>query len=175
MPDRVLRTERLVLRPLTAILAGGLLNRRVTEDFPQPDDRELLRHVATTPDELIRHTYLIEFEGAPVGMIGVAGALSPEGDQEIRYGLICAARGVGLATESVGALCAVLDREPGVRRLTAEVRPGNEVSRRLLHRLGFGEVADASPGHLRLARAAPGQRGPLRPAAPQRIVGRHVC
>jgi RimJ/RimL family protein N-acetyltransferase len=175
VPDRVLRTERLVLRPLTAILASGLLSRPIAEDFPQPDDRELLQHVAVTPDELIRHSYLIEFEGELVGMLGVAGALSPQGDQEIRYGLICAARGVGLATEAVGALCAVLDREPGVRRLTAEVRPGNEVSRRLLHRLGFGEVAGASPGHLRLARAAPGQPVPGRPAVPQRIVGRHVC
>ncbi len=175
MPDRVLRTERLVLRPLTAAVASGLLSRPVAEEFPQPDDRELLRHVAATADELIRHSYLIEFEGALVGMLGVAGALSPEGDQEVRYGLICAARGVGLATEAVGALCAVLDGQPGVRRLTAEVRPGNEASRRLLHRLGFGEVSGASPGHLRLARVAPGQPVPLRRAAPERIVGRHVC
>jgi hypothetical protein len=67
-------------------------------------------------------------------------------------------------------VAAVLERRPGVRRLTAEVLPGNEASVRLLHRLGFVEVDGGVPPHVRLARAAPGA-----PAVRPRIAGRHVC
>lgn len=169
MPEAVLRTERLTLRPLTAGLARELLDRLDADGFPRADDRELLLRKAASPNEPAGYSYVLEHAGQPVGTLGVAGALSPDGDQELSYGLVPSARGAGLATEAVGALCAVLEREPGVRRLTAEVRPGNEASLRLLRRLGFCEVEDASAGHLRLARAAPGQ------SMRQRIVGRHVC
>lgn len=118
----------------------------------------------------VRHTYLLLHHDRPIGTLGAAGALSPDGDQELGYSLGPAARGQGLGTEAVGALCAVLERQEGVRRLTAEVRPGNEASLRLLTRLGFMEVGGGSSGHLLLARAAPGQ-----PPVPRRWAGRHVC
>ena len=101
--------------------------------------------------------------------------MSPDGDQELGYGLVDAAHGQGLGTEAVGALCAVLELRPGVRRLTAEVLPGNEPSVRLLHRLGFVEVDGGSAPHVLLARAAPGEP-PVRGRRPAgRITGRHVC
>lgn len=170
MPDAVLRTERLVLRPLTPTTARELLKSSCFRGFPSQDDHGVLLRVAATSDEDARDAYVLEHDGSPVGTLGVAGALDPDGDQELGYALVPASRGQGLGIEAVGALCAVLERGPGVRRLTAEVRPGNEPSLRLLRRLGFVEVEGASAGHLRLARAAPGQ-----PPVRQQIAGRHVC
>lgn len=170
MPDAVLRTERLVLRPLTPAAAAELVAGPVENGFPTADDRTALTFLAVAREQDVRHSYLILQDGRPIGTVGVAGGLSPEGDQELSYGLVPAARGEGLATEAVGALAAVLERQDGVRRLTAEVRPGNEASRRLLARLGFVEVDGGSTGHLLLARAAPGQ-----PALRPRYAGRHVC
>lgn len=168
MPDPVLRTERLVLRPVTATSAQDLLTPR-PNGFPRADDTSLLAGVVASGDDA-RGVYVVELDGEPVGTVGCAGALSPDGDQEVGYGLVAVARGQGVATEAVGALCAHLERLPGVRRLTAEALPGNSASLRVLQRLGFVPVAGGSQGHQRLARAAPG----LPPVRPH-LAGRHVC
>ena len=174
MADPVLRTERLVLVPATPALAGELLaggtsGRTAGPGFPRPDDASVLRGVVASGDTS-GGVWLVERDGRLVGTVGVAGPVSPEGDQELGYGLVPTARGDGVATEAVGAVCAVLERRPGVRRLTAEVLPGNTASVRLLSRLGFVEVDGGSPRQVRLARAAPGQ-----PSVRARIAGRHVC
>ena len=178
MPDPVLHTERVTLRPLTAALAGSLLNQPLrhgqhADGFPSPDDEQLLRGVvASGPDA--RGSFLLERGSTPIGTAGAAGGLTPDGDQELGYGLVPAARGQGLATEAVGALCSYLERGEGVRRLIAEVLPGNESSLRLLRRLGFVAVTGGSADHQLMARGAPGHPQPV-PALPARIVGRHVC
>ncbi len=175
MTDPVLRTERLVLVPATPALARDLLagdapvGRTPGPGFPRPDDASVLRGVVAS-GWTSAGVWLVEREGRLVGTVGAAGPVSPEGDQELGYGLVPAARGNGVGTEAVGAVCAVLERRPGVRRLTAEVLPGNAVSVRLLSRLGFVEVDGGSPPQVRLARAAPGQ-----PSVRARITGRHVC
>lgn len=173
MPDPVLRTEHLVLHPLTPALARAVLDgdsgHALAPGFPRPDDRSLLLGVVaagTTPTG----SWLVARDGALVGSAGAAGAVSPDGDQELGYGLVPAARGAGTGTEAVAAVAAVLERRAGVRRLTAEVLPGNEASVRLLTRLGFVHVDGGSSPHVLLARAAPGAP-PVRP----RIAGRHVC
>lgn len=168
MPDPVLHTERLVLRPVTAALAEVLLAPQ-PNGFPRDDDASLLRGVAAS-GEHAHGVWVVELDGAPIGTLGVAGGLSPDGDQEIGYGLVAPARGQGLATEAVGAVCALLEQGEGVRRLTAEVQPGNSPSMRVLHRLGFVPVEGGSEGHQLLARAAPG-----RPAVRPHLSGRHVC
>lgn len=173
MPDPLLRTERLVLRPLTPELAEALLDGRPVDGvtlgsgFPREEDRMCMQGVRASGSSSAG-AWLVERDGVLLGTIGVAGPVSPDGDQEVGYGLVAEACGDGLGTEAVGALCAVLERRQGVRRLTAQVLPGNEASLRLLRRLGFVQVQGGSPPHLLLARAAPG-----RPA--ERIAGRHVC
>lgn len=173
MAEPVLRTERLVLRPVTAALASALLDGtsglQLAEGFPGDDDRDVLRGLARSGEDA-RGSWVVEHDGRLVGTLGGAGPVSPDGDQEIGYGLVPSARRQGLATEAVGAVCAVLERRPGVRRLTAEVLPGNEGSMRLLRRLGFAQVDGGSPPHVLLARAAPGA-----PPVRERIAGRHVC
>jgi RimJ/RimL family protein N-acetyltransferase len=175
VPDPVLRTEHLVLVPVAPELARALLagehapGRRAAPDFPRPDDASVLRGVVASGDTSAG-VWLVERDGLLVGTVGVAGPVSPDGDQELGYGLVPAARGAGVATEAVGAVCAVLERRSGVRRLTAEVLPGNRASVRLLSRLGFVEVEGGQEPQVMLARAAPGQ-----PAVRPRISGRHVC
>ena len=168
MPDPVLRTERLVLRPVTATSAQELLSPR-PNGFPRADDTSMLAGMMASGSDA-RGVYVVELDGEPVGTVGCAGAVSPDGDQEVGYGLVTAARGQGVATEAVGALCAHLERVPGVLRLTAEALPGNSASLRVLQRLGFVPVAGGSEGHQLLARAAPGQ-----PAVRVHLTGRHVC
>lgn len=168
MPDPVLHTERLVLRPLDADLARSLLEP-LPNGFPRDDDVMLLQGVLASGADA-RGCWVVEQDREPIGTVGCAGAVTAEGDQEIGYGLVAGARGRGLATEAAGAVCAHLERAPGVRRLTAEVRPGNSASMRVLHRLGFVPVQGASEGHQLLARAAPGL-----PAVRPHLAGRHVC
>lgn len=170
MADPVLRTERLVLRPLTPTTARRLRDGSTGNGFPSPDDLRILEATAIRLDDEVRGTYVLELEGDPIGTLGVSGHLSPDGDQELGYALVPSARGRGYATEAVGALCAVLERAPGVRRLTAEVRPGNEASLRLLRRLGFVEVDGGSSGHQLLARTRSHSASLTR-----RIAGKHVC
>ena len=168
MSDAVLHTERLTLRPLTAVLAATLTTPR-PNGFPRDDDLSLLAGVVASGDDA-RGAYVVEHAGLPIGTVGAAGTLSPDGDQEIGYGLVASARGQGLATEAVAAVSAHLETGVGVRRLTAEVQPGNSPSMRVLHRLGFVPVEGGSIGHQLLARAAPGL-----PAVRPHLAGRHVC
>lgn len=182
----VLRTERLVLVPVgpelaRRLLAGPVAGLPAAAGFPRSDDTSVLQAVLASGDGP-GGTWLVQLDGALVGTVGVAGPVSPEGDQELGYGLVAAARGAGIGTEAVGAVCAVLERRDGVRRLTAEVLPGNEASLRLLRRLGFVEVDGGQPPHTRLARSAPGRPGPhagtvglTRVVTGTRIAGRHVC
>lgn len=161
-----------MLRPLTASLAAALLAGEPSPSsagpgFPTADDLSVLELAERGQAGQV---YVLERDDRCIGTLGVAGALSPDGEQEIGYGLVPRARGQGLGTEAVGALCAVLERGPDLRRLTAQVRAGNDASLALLRRLGFVEVDGAAAGHRKLARAAPGQP-PLR----ARIPGRHVC
>ena len=180
MPDPVLHTERLTLRPLTAERAAALLGARhavpttgegfpTAEGFPTVDDAQVLRGMVASGADA-HGSFVVEQHGLPVGTAGAAGGLSPDGDQEIGYGLVPGARRQGLGTEAVGALCAYLESRPGVRRLTAEVLPGNTASLRLLRRLDFTEVDGGTDGRQLLARSAPGE-----PAVRTRITGRHVC
>ena len=173
MTDPVLRTEHLVLHPLTPALCRAVLEgdspHVLAAGFPGPADRSLLDGIVLAMAGA-SGSWLVARDGVVVGSAGAAGGVSPDGYQELGYRLVPAARGLGTGTQAVAAVAAVLERRPGVRRLTAEVLPGNAASVRLLTRLGFVEVDGGSPPHVLLARAAPG-----RPSVRPRIAGRHVC
>lgn len=171
MPDPVLHTERLVLRPLTTELAAALLESPspAASGFPREQDAVLLRSVGLSGGHA-SGAYAVLHDGVPIGTVGARGPVDATGDQELGYGLVEHARGQGLATEAVGAVCAQLERTAEVRRLVAQVQPGNSPSMRVLQRLGFVPVAGGREGHQLLARAAPGQ-----PAVRPHLPGRHVC
>lgn len=162
-----LHTERLVLRPLTFELAGALLQAGLPRapDFPGADDQGLLERVAAVAGEA-GPVYLVEHDGLAIGTCGAVGPPDDSGGQEIAYTLVPSARGGGVGTEAVGALCAVLERRPGTGHLLAQVRPDNTGSLRLLQRLGFVPAAGAADGYQLLVRG---------PEPAPRIRGRHVC
>lgn len=78
--------------------------------------------------------------GEAVGMLGTKGPPSPDGAQEIGYGLGPAVWGQGLATEAVGALVVHLHAGPAVRTVTAQTAVDNPASARVLSKLGFRQV-----------------------------------
>jgi RimJ/RimL family protein N-acetyltransferase len=88
-------------------------------------------------------------DGRAVGDAGFHGPPDAAGEVEIGYALTPAARGAGLATESVGLLCAWALEQPAVAAVAARVRPWNAASLGVLARLGF-QLAGEEDGHLRL-------------------------
>jgi RimJ/RimL family protein N-acetyltransferase len=128
-----------------AVTAGSDLGAlRRAPDWPHRDTADVLRpHAHYGGPGAATGTFLICLDRVVVGECGWLGPPDPSGMIEIVYGLAPSARGAGLATEAVQRLCTWVQRQPGVRRMTAEVLLGNEPSRRLLERLGF---EDAGPG-----------------------------
>ena len=149
----VLRGERVALVPVehavaVAVLTGvglaeALAPLRAGAGWPHDDTADALRPLAEHGGPGDDGGWLVVLgaadpgAGEVVGDCGWRGGPGPDGDVEIGYGLAAPARGAGLGTEAVGLLCGWAASQPGVRRLVAEVLPGNEPSWRLLRRLGF--------------------------------------
>jgi RimJ/RimL family protein N-acetyltransferase len=76
-------------------------------------------------------------DGLAVGDAGFHGPPGADGEVEIGYALVPAARGAGLATEAARLLIGWARGQPGVRAITARVDAGNASSERMLERLGF--------------------------------------
>ena len=139
---------------------------RAGDGWPHDDTADALRPLAEHGADGDDGGWLVVVDGEVVGDLGWRGGPDERGDVLLGYGLAAPARRQGVGTEAVAVLCAWADAQPGVRRLVADVLPGNEASRRVLRRLGFTEEPGDDP-HLRCVRTAGG--------APPRIRGRHVC
>lgn len=170
-PNRRIETERLVLQPIPlatarALVAGlpvpGLI---AGPGWPQPDTMAgLALDVAAADlaaaelaaadlaaDARTGWFVVLRATGEVIGDCGWRGGPNGSGDAELGYGLAAPVRGHGYGAEAIGALAAWCARQPGVRRLIADVLPGNTPSRRLVEGLGFtllGTYGD----HLRYAR-----------------------
>jgi RimJ/RimL family protein N-acetyltransferase len=134
-----IRTERLLLRPLTpgsagAIAAGDYSGLVPGAGWPTDATPIVALRAATDPGAL---TWLIVRAGLVIGECGLKHAPGPDGSAEIGYGVGAPWRGAGFGTEAVRGLVGWLACLPACRRLTAEVHQGNLASRRLLERLGF--------------------------------------
>ncbi|MGN6599120.1 MAG: GNAT family N-acetyltransferase [Actinomycetes bacterium] len=83
-----------------------------------------------------------EADGPPmaVGLIGTVGHPTPDGFQEIGYGMNPEVWGRGYATEAVGAVVRELLRRPDVSIITADTAVGNVASQRVLEHNGFRQV-----------------------------------
>jgi RimJ/RimL family protein N-acetyltransferase len=150
--------------PVDPAVAG--LGLRVGAGWPHADTPDALRPLAEHGTAGDDGGWLVVAGGAVVGDCGWRGGPDPAGDVLIGYGLAVPSSGRGLGTEAVALLCAWAERQPGVRRIVAEVHADNAASRRLLRRLGFQEEPD-DPPWVRCVRG-PEQERP-------RIRGRHVC
>ncbi len=157
-----LESTHLVLVPQTlaaarALLAGEDPGLPLAEGYPHADTFDALRMVVEHggPDDggwfvLLRDD---SGDGRVVGDLGTVGPPDDEGVVEIGYGLAAPYRGRGIGTEAVGTFVDWLVTVPGVRRVVARVEVGNEASRRLLARIGFGLTGEAD-GHWTLERPA---------------------
>jgi ribosomal-protein-alanine N-acetyltransferase len=105
---------------------------------------DALRPFATSPGP---GTFLVVAEDSVIGDCGWFGPPDSRGDVEIGYGLAASARGRGFGRDAVRQLCAWVEEQDGVRRITAEALVGNEPSRRLLLALGFVEEPGVPPYH----------------------------
>ena len=121
------------------------------EGWPHEDTADALRPLAEHGRPGDDGGWLVVVDSAVVGDCGWKGGPGPDGEVEVGYGLAAAYRGQGLGTEAVGLLCAWAEEQPGVRRVVAEVLPGNEPSLRLLQRLGFADDGH-SGAHRRMTR-----------------------
>jgi RimJ/RimL family protein N-acetyltransferase len=148
---QLLRTERLVLRPVTAGDHAALLAH-----WTQPDVRRFLfdgaalsaAEVAETIEESIRDfaargfgIWLIEL-GSAAGLVGTAG-LRPleESGLEIFYSLAPGAWGHGYATEAARAVVEYGLGPLGLPEVLAEVDEGNAASVAVVKRLGMTPYA----------------------------------
>jgi ribosomal-protein-alanine N-acetyltransferase len=126
-----------------AVAAAGLT---AATGWPHADTADALRPLAEHGGPGEAHgTFLIAVDGELVGECGWLGGPDEAGVVEIGYGLAGSARGRGLGTEAVGVLAAWVERQPGVRRITADALVGNAPSRRVLERLGFRADAEHPP------------------------------
>lgn len=159
--------ERVTLIPVphevaAAVIAGAglddalaVLRLTAARGWPHPDTADALRRLAEHGGPGPAHgTFLIAVDSELVGECGWLGGPDEAGDVEIGYGLASSARGRGLGTEAVGVLATWVERQPGVRRVTADVHVGNEASRRVLARLGFRRLGEHPP-YITYVRDAP--------------------
>jgi RimJ/RimL family protein N-acetyltransferase len=113
------------------------------EGFPLPSVRGALERIVTAEgtgyslQPFFAYVIVRREDGLAVGDAGFHGPPSDDGEVEIGYALVPAARGSGLASEAISLLVGWARGQPGVDRVIARVDPGNEPSRRVLERLGF--------------------------------------
>jgi [ribosomal protein S5]-alanine N-acetyltransferase len=121
--------------------------------YPRQDDLDAASMAREGTTWGPRH---IVFEGQTVGTIGTIGP-PEDGEVEVGYGLVEAARGRGLVTEALRALLTETDAV-GVR-VRVGVRPDNGASLRVLAGSGFTELRGSDEdGALVLVRPLPGER-----------------
>jgi len=139
----MLKTERLVLRPLTMADAPELqrlvgarevaLNTlRIPHPYPEGAAEAWIAKQGTTPEIV----FAIEQQGQLIGAIG----LSPEPDHdraELGYWIGVPFWGRGFATEAARAMVRFAFDEQALHRVTATVFSRNAASARVLEKIGM--------------------------------------
>lgn len=151
----LISTDRLRLVPFTRADAADMLAGRHQDrwhpDYPRRDDADAATMVRDGDTWGPRHIVLGRLA---VGSIGCYGP-PVDGETEVGFGLVEAARGSGVACEALRALLVETDRL-GVR-LRASVTPTNRASLRVLAKCGFTELRGSTEdGELVMARAPTG-------------------
>jgi RimJ/RimL family protein N-acetyltransferase len=132
---------RLVLEPVSpdlaaAVIRGDVSALRPGAGWPHADTLDALR-IGVAHGALI---WLVVLDGLVIGDCGTHRQPDERGAVEIGFGLAAPYRGRGLGRELVATLVSELAKQPGVRRLTAEVDLANHASRRALERAGFRQT-----------------------------------
>lgn len=142
----VLSGGRVRVQPIDSRLARAMLAGVPGSDlawapgFPLASVLDIARKIAAATEPLgpfLAYVVVRREDGKAIGDAGFHGPPNAEGEVEIGYALVPAARGMGYARESVELLVAWALSQPAVRVITARVEPGNVASERLLERLHF--------------------------------------
>ncbi|MBF4510907.1 GNAT family N-acetyltransferase [Plantibacter sp. VKM Ac-2885] len=143
----IIRTERTTLEPISPALARRIVERDERDgddwhpEYPFADELGPLRGLAesTTGDPIFTLYVIRDADVTAVGGLGFFGPPDSDGRVEFGYGLVPAARGVGLATEAVvGALAFAAAH--GAERAAAETDVTNVASQRVLLKAGLAET-----------------------------------
>lgn len=141
-------TERLVLQSISPELARRIVrgehasSDRWHAEYPFEDELDPLRSfiAGPAPDSFLT-MYLIrrKSDGLAVGGFGFRGRPHTTGRVEFGYGLVPAAREVGLATEAVRAALEVAITH-GARTAAADTEVSNGASQRVVQKAGLVET-----------------------------------
>ncbi len=134
-----IRLERIGLDRARAIVAGDYSGLDAAPGWPHDDTLDGIRlaaEFATADDETGFLVVLVE-TGQVIGDAGWHGGPDATGAVEIGFGLAEPFRGRGLGAETVRAVRAWVQVQPGVRTVLAEALETNVPSRRALESAGF--------------------------------------
>lgn len=142
----MIETERLLLRPLTPLLAsriadGAPRDPRWAEDYPFEGDQvaaQMYLQAGAPAGPWVPYAIEVRATGLAVGGVGFHGEPDADGTVEIGYGLAESARGNGYAAEAATALVDLAARL-GARQVVAELEFDNGPSANVLRRAGFTE------------------------------------
>jgi RimJ/RimL family protein N-acetyltransferase len=145
----VMRTERLVLRPLKlsdaariALLAGDFEVASMTGTIPHPYSEQMAGEwIGSALGGEEGTVFVIELDGALIGCVGYRE--DEKGGAELGYWLGKPYWGQGYATEAASAMIAYAFGEGGLRYLTSGHFKDNQASARIIKKLGFvhkGEI-----------------------------------
>jgi len=152
----VLSGARVRVEPIDARLARAMLagvpepDLAWAEGFPMTPVLGIARTIAAASEPLgpfRAYVIVLESDGTAIGDAGFHGPPSADGELEVGYALVPAARGAGLAGEAVGLLIEWALSQSGVRAITARVDRGNAASERLLTRLAFASDGEHDGMH----------------------------
>lgn len=138
-----LDTPRLTLRLVTLDEAADIRDGRRRSDwadgYPRQDDVDALALLGEVTPWSGRHI-VRRSDGLVIGSVGCFGEPGDDGIVEIGYGLVASARGQGLMTEVVAAICGAV--EAAGARVIAHTEPDNDASQRVLARHGFRHTGE---------------------------------
>jgi RimJ/RimL family protein N-acetyltransferase len=150
---RAIRTERLLLEPVTArnavdlwrIMQGAQL--RQYQDIPRLSREEFVRRVAARPQRFDvrvagRFEWLIVHRAsrAAVGWVSLRIGDHRAGVAEIGYSVLARSRGKRYATEAARAIVDLAFSDTNVTQVDACCVPENTPSRKLLEAIGFTQA-----------------------------------
>ena len=132
------QTRAALLVPITRDEAAAMLEGRRpgewAEGYPREDDLDAVRMMRRLDEWSPRHV-VRRSDGMVVGSIGCYGPPDEHGVVEVGYGLVPQARGGGLMTDVLAAMCRAL--EAAGLTVRAHTAADNVASHRVLARVGF--------------------------------------
>lgn len=154
-PAADLRTERLVLEPITSSVIAALMGETRMDhwaaDFPAAGDidtAQLLTMSGTVLDAATDFGVRLIRVSATNQVVGTCGFHGPPmaGEVEIAYSVVPSAQEQGFATELVAALADFALNHPEVDVVRASTTPENVASAAVLEANGFIQIQANGPG-----------------------------